>query len=114
MARPGSTNGLSRNCKPAHLREERTNKQKSEIRNPKSETNSNRQKAKLPTEEGRRFGFRLFGFGICFGFRISNFGFGLKGRSHGQDGFSVSRPGRSKCRHGPATRRNAARRSPPV
>jgi 4-amino-4-deoxy-L-arabinose transferase-like glycosyltransferase len=48
---------------------------KSEIRNPKSETNSNHQIRKFETGRRRRFEFGEFGFGYCFGFRISDFGF---------------------------------------
>src|SRR5438093_1289689 len=51
---------------------------KSEIRNPKSETNSNeeRSKSSKPSRRGRAdwSGFEnfSFGFGACFGFRISD------------------------------------------
>src|SRR5436190_19863131 len=54
---------------------------KSEIRNPKSETNSNEQRSKSSKPSRRRWadwsGFEnfSFGFGACFGFRISDFGF---------------------------------------
>src|SRR5216117_1145805 len=54
---------------------------KSEIRNPKSETNSNEQRSKSakPSRRGRAdwSGFENFSFefGACFGFRISDFGF---------------------------------------
>src|SRR5262249_22892677 len=52
---------------------------KSEIRNPKSEI---RNKFESPKEENRKrdvfpFWIFFFGFWICFGFRISNFGFCL-------------------------------------
>src|SRR5438128_11157445 len=56
------------------------------IRNPKSETNSNEQRNKSakPSRRGRAdwSGFEnfSFGFGACFGFRISDFGFVLAGQ----------------------------------
>src|SRR3989441_9292492 len=58
---------------------------KSEIRNPKSETNSNEQRSKSskPSRRGRAdwSGFEdlSFEFGACFGFRVSDFGFVLAG-----------------------------------
>src|SRR5438552_4575218 len=57
---------------------------KSEIRNPKSETNSNEQRSKSskPSRRGRAdwsgFEDSSFEFGACFGFRISDFGFVLR------------------------------------
>ena len=54
---------------------------KSEIRNPKSETNSNEQRSKSSKPSRPRWadwlGFEnlSFGFGACFGFRISDFAF---------------------------------------
>src|SRR5439155_7635966 len=59
---------------------------KSEIRNPKSETNSNEQRSKSakPSRRGRAnwSGFEnlSFEFGACFGFRVSDFGFVLAGQ----------------------------------
>src|SRR5438552_16914815 len=56
---------------------------KSEIRNPKSETNSNEPRSKSSKPSRRRravwSGFEnlSFEFGVCFGFRVSDFGFVL-------------------------------------
>jgi hypothetical protein len=49
-------------------------KTKFEARNPKFETND--QMSKIPkTSHDLSFGFGIFRFRICFGFRYSNFGF---------------------------------------
>src|SRR5438552_18411383 len=59
---------------------------KSEIRNPKSETNSNEQRSKSSKPSRRRranwSGFEnlSFEFRACFGFRVSDFGFVFAGQ----------------------------------
>ena len=53
---------------------------KSEIRNPKSETNPKAQGANAQNERARwRLGLGIFPVGACFGFRVSDFGFDLNG-----------------------------------
>jgi hypothetical protein len=49
--------------------------QKSEIRSPKSETTSNSEEAISETHAPSCLVVSAFGFGICFEFRVSDFGF---------------------------------------
>src|SRR5205807_2127451 len=85
--------------------ERATIEEKSETRNPKSETNS-----KLEEEnEARQFRVFLFGIRICFGFRHSDFGFPRRG-------YELENPPRGVAEVHPGAdvgpgRRGAARRS---